>query len=107
MQGGGRHTQRNRRPSAAPFATGGLRPLTLRNSGLRPLDPSRQRPSAADPSRQRPPAYIGAQEDHESAVQVLFDGGADVNKAANGGGTPACIGVYVGRIWGCAGAARH
>ena len=52
-------------------------------------DPSRQRPSAADPSRQRPPAYIGAQEDHESAVQVLFDGGADVNKAANGGGTPA------------------
>ena len=27
-------------------------------------------------------------------MAVLFDGGADVNKAANGGGTPACIGAY-------------
>ena len=29
-------------------------------------------------------------------MAVLFDGGADVNKAANGGGMPACIGVYEG-----------
>ena len=34
-------------------------------------------------------------------MQVLFDGGADVNKAANGGGTPACIGVYEGRMGVC------
>ena len=43
------------------------------------------------------PLITGAQNGHEAIVRVLREAGADVNKAADNGGTPLCIAALWGR----------